>query len=90
MVRTPLTPQERQRGRQLGAVLRQARGQMSLLNLAAETGLSQETLRKIEAGRIPSPSFFTVAAVANALNISLDDLVAICAGDDETALPARV
>lgn len=89
MVRAPLTPQERERGKQLAAVLRAARGSMSLVELAAETGLSHETLRKIEAGRIPSPSFFTVAAVANALDISLDYIASICTDSDETTqMPA--
>jgi transcriptional regulator with XRE-family HTH domain len=35
-------------------------------------GISVETLRKIETGRIPTPAFFTVAAIAEAVGISLD------------------
>ena len=89
MVRAPLTPQERERGKQLAAVLRAARGSMSLVQLATETGLSHETLRKIEAGRIPSPSFFTVAAIADALDISLDYIASLCTDADEhSQLPA--
>ncbi|CAM3593083.1 helix-turn-helix domain-containing protein [Kibdelosporangium persicum] len=89
MVRAPLTPQERERGKQLAAVLRAARGSMSLVQLASETGLSHETLRKIEAGRIPSPSFFTVAAIADALDISLDYIASLCSDSDEhSQLPA--
>jgi len=37
-------------------------------------GISVETLRKIETGRIPTPAFFTVVALARVLNLSLDDL----------------
>jgi DNA-binding XRE family transcriptional regulator len=43
---------------------------------AAAAGVSVETLRKIETGRIPTPAFFTVAAVADVLGLSVDDLSA--------------
>jgi transcriptional regulator with XRE-family HTH domain len=74
MVRDPLQPWELERGRRLGAVLRQARGSASLGEVAAAAGVSIETLRKIETGRIPTPAFFTVAALADVLGLSLDDL----------------
>jgi transcriptional regulator with XRE-family HTH domain len=92
MVRVPLTPMERRRGQRLGAVVRRARGEKTMVQLAAEAGLSPETLRKIEAGRAPTPSFFTVAALASALGISLDDLAARCAADtdQESARPTAV
>jgi transcriptional regulator with XRE-family HTH domain len=76
MVRDPLQPWEIERGRRLGATLRQARGPASLGEVAAVAGVSVETLRKIETGRIPTPAFFTVAALAGALGLSLDDLSA--------------
>ncbi|MFI8850649.1 helix-turn-helix transcriptional regulator [Streptomyces sp. 891-h] len=79
MVRTPLTPEERQRGECLGALLRQARGERSMAEIAAAAGVSAETLRKIETGRAPTPAFFTVAALATALKLSLDDLSTACA-----------
>ena len=75
MVRLPLTPSERERGERLGAALRQARGDRSLVDVAADAGISAETLRKIETGRIPTPAFFTVSALAGALGLSLDELV---------------
>jgi transcriptional regulator with XRE-family HTH domain len=74
MVRDPLKPWEIERGRQLGAILRQARGPASLGEVAVAAGISMETLRKIETGRIPTPAFFTVVALARVLNLSLDDL----------------
>jgi hypothetical protein len=43
---------------------------------AAAAVVAVETLRKIETGRIPAPAFFTVAAVADVLGLSLDDLSA--------------
>jgi transcriptional regulator with XRE-family HTH domain len=79
MVRTPLTPEERERGEQLGRLLREARGARSMAEVAAEAGVSAETLRKIETGRAPTPAFFTVAALARVLGLSMDDLTARCA-----------
>ncbi|MEU3669754.1 helix-turn-helix domain-containing protein [Streptomyces virginiae] len=79
MVRTPLTPEERERGERLGALLREARGARSMVEIAAGAGLSAETLRKIETGRAPTPAFFTVAALAEVLGLSLDDLLRRCA-----------
>ncbi|MFJ9823996.1 helix-turn-helix domain-containing protein [Streptomyces sp. NPDC101160] len=78
MVRTPLTPEERERGERLGLLLREARGPRSMAEIAAAAGLSAETLRKIETGRAPTPAFFTVAALAGVLGLSLDQLVEHC------------
>ena len=80
MVRDPLELWEIERGKRLGAVLRQARGSVALGSVAAAAGVSVETLRKIETGRIPTPAFFTVAAVADVLGLSLDDLCAVSGG----------
>jgi transcriptional regulator with XRE-family HTH domain len=74
MVRTALTPSERARGERLGAVLRRARGKRSMVEVAAAAGVSVETLRKIERGRVPTPAFFTVAALADAVGLALDVL----------------
>ncbi|SHG25514.1 helix-turn-helix domain-containing protein [Streptoalloteichus hindustanus] len=78
MVRVPLTAVERLRGERLGAVLRRARGTRSMPQVAVAAGISPETLRKIETGRAPTPSFFTIAALAAALDLSLDELFAAC------------
>ncbi|MDA3643122.1 helix-turn-helix domain-containing protein [Saccharopolyspora indica] len=74
MVREPLTEHELRRGELLGQALREARGQRSMVEVAAAAGISTETLRKIEKGRIPTPAFFTVAALADAVGLSLDEL----------------
>ncbi|MFH8579348.1 helix-turn-helix domain-containing protein [Streptomyces zaomyceticus] len=79
MVRTPLTPEERERGERLGVFLRAARGDRSMVEIAAAAGLSAETLRKIETGRAPTPAFFTVAALAGVLDLSMDELIVRCA-----------
>ncbi|WP_406144610.1 helix-turn-helix domain-containing protein [Streptomyces sp. NBC_01012] len=78
MVRNPLTPEERRRGERLGEVLREARGARSMVAVAASAGISAETLRKIETGRAPTPAFFTVAALAGALGLSMDELLTLC------------
>ncbi|MFJ4297209.1 helix-turn-helix domain-containing protein [Curtobacterium sp. NPDC089689] len=74
MVRLPLSPLELARGRALGALLRAARADRSMLDVALAAGVSPETLRKIEAGRIATPSFGTVAAVAAVVGLSLDEV----------------
>jgi len=74
MVRLPLTPEEIERGERIGAVLRRARGMRSMVDVALQAGISPETLRKIESGRIAMPSFPTVATVADALGLSLDEI----------------
>lgn len=78
MVRTPLTPEEHERGERLGRLLREARGDRSMADVAAAAGVSAETLRKIETGRAPTPAFFTVAALAGVLGLSMDELATHC------------
>ena len=87
MVRPMLTPAERARGQRLGRALRQARGDRSMVEVAALACVPVETLRKIETGRIPTPAFFTVAALADAVGISLSQL-ATAAGRDEPGTAA--
>ena len=74
MVRVPLTDEERERGERLGQALRTARSGRSMVDVAAEAGISVETLRKIETGRIPTPAFFTVTAIADAVGLPLDEV----------------
>jgi len=88
MVRPPLSHYEHARGERLGTLLREARGARSMAEIAAVSGVPAETLRKIETGRIATPAFFTVAALAAALGLALEDIVRQCAGPGE-ALAAR-
>jgi hypothetical protein len=71
MVRPILSPAERARGRRLGAALRRARGDRSMVDVALAAGIPVETLRKIETGRIATPAFFTVAALGSVLGLDL-------------------
>lgn len=43
-----------------------------MLEVALDAGVSPETLRKIESGRVATPSFPTIAAIAAVLGLSLD------------------
>ncbi|MFJ2503554.1 helix-turn-helix domain-containing protein [Microbacterium sp. NPDC087592] len=88
MVRMPLTPAEVERGERLGALLRRARGERSMLSVALDAGISPETLRKIESGRVATPAFSTIAAIADVLEISLD-AVWDEVGSRTAATPAR-
>jgi transcriptional regulator with XRE-family HTH domain len=91
MVRPPLSTQEHERGVRLGMLLREARGTHSMAEIAAVSGVPAETLRKIETGRIATPAFFTVAALAVALGLPLEDIAKHCSGsgqDAEAALTA--
>lgn len=87
MVRLPLTPAEIERGRHLGALLRRARGERSILEVALDAQVSPETLRKIETGRVATPAFSTVASVTSVLGLSLDDVWAQvgCSLSDDSA-----
>ncbi|WP_460857961.1 helix-turn-helix domain-containing protein [Nocardiopsis coralliicola] len=87
MVRTPLTEGQRDRGRALGQVLRAARAPRTAADIAAEAGVSIDTLRKIERGAIPNPAFFTVAAIAGAVGLDLADLAARVGGAASGASP---
>ena len=64
-------------------LLREARGPRSMAEIAAVSGVPAETLRKIETGRIATPAFFTVAALADALALSLEEIARACAGPAE-------
>ncbi|MEZ5212460.1 helix-turn-helix transcriptional regulator [Gordonia sp. (in: high G+C Gram-positive bacteria)] len=87
MVRLPNTSADVERGRRLGALLRRARGERSILDVALDAQVSPETLRKIETGRVATPAFPTVAAVAAVLGLSLDAVWAeITAPEHDLAL----
>lgn len=51
-----------------------------MTEVAAASGIPAETLRKIETGRIATPAFFTVAALAATLGLPLDEIARHCAG----------
>jgi hypothetical protein len=77
MVRNPLTPEQIEAGRRLGALLRQARAGRDLGEVARAAGMSPETLRKIETGRLPTPAFGTIACLSEVLALPIQDLAAV-------------
>jgi hypothetical protein len=87
MVRPILSPAERARGCRLGAALRQARGDRSMVDIAAASGVPVETLRKIETGRIATPAFFTVVALGSTLGLDLAALAAdVMTAEDDASV----
>ncbi len=81
MVRHPLTAEQIAAGRRLGTALRAARAGRSLVAVALAAGISPETLRKIEAGRLPAPAFGTVVRLSQALDVPLSDLADVWLDD---------
>ncbi|MFD7025850.1 helix-turn-helix domain-containing protein [Promicromonospora sukumoe] len=90
MVRLPLTPADVERGQRLGALLRRARGDRSMLETALDARVSPETLRKIESGRVATPAFSTIAAIADVLGLSLDEVWAEISRPDGDEATTRV
>ncbi|HEY3609359.1 MAG TPA: helix-turn-helix transcriptional regulator [Pseudonocardiaceae bacterium] len=76
MVRNPLTPGQIEAGRRLGRLLRDARAARDLGDVAHAAGISPETLRKIETGRLPTPAFGTIACLSDVLDLPIQDLAA--------------
>jgi transcriptional regulator with XRE-family HTH domain len=56
-----------------------------MADVAAESGVPVETLRKIETGRIATPAFFTVVALAAALGVDLERVAARCVAAESAA-----
>ena len=49
-----------------------------MVEIAAAAAVPVETLRKIEAGRVPTPAFFTIVALAGALDLPVEQLARQC------------
>jgi transcriptional regulator with XRE-family HTH domain len=80
MVRQPLTSEQIEAGRRLGALLREARAERDLTDVAHAAGISPETLRKIETGRLPSPGFGTIVCLGEALDLPVEKLASTWRG----------
>ncbi|MFF4983363.1 helix-turn-helix domain-containing protein [Streptomyces sp. NPDC001046] len=83
MPRRSLDPAAQRRGQRLTSRLTQARraSGRSAEAVARSAGISVETVRSIEKGRTATPEFFTVAALATELGLSLDELYAFVRSD---------
>lgn len=60
-----------------------------MLDVALDAGVSPETLRKIESGRVATPAFPTIAAIAGVLDLSLDTVWSEIGGSDHTGRRTR-
>jgi transcriptional regulator with XRE-family HTH domain len=58
-------------------VLRDAREGRNPGEVALKAGISPETLRKIETGRLPTPAFGTIVSLSDVLGVPLEDLAAV-------------
>lgn len=67
---------DREHGRRLGDYLakRRLRKAVSAQDLATAAGLSVDTVRSVETGRVATPAFLTVARLADVLGVSLDEV----------------
>ncbi|WP_329133609.1 helix-turn-helix domain-containing protein [Streptomyces sp. NBC_00670] len=86
MVRHPLAPEQIEAGRRLGAALRRARAGRNPGEVALAAGISPETLRKIETGRLPTPAFGTVVRLSEVLGVPLSELADVWRTDPAAAL----
>ncbi|WP_457134574.1 helix-turn-helix domain-containing protein [Mycobacteroides abscessus] len=76
MTRAELSEKDREHGRRLGELIAKARVRQrkSAPELAISSAVSIDAVRSLEGGRIGTPSFLTVARLAGALGLSLDEL----------------
>jgi transcriptional regulator with XRE-family HTH domain len=81
-MKQPLSPDQVRWGQRLGKALadaRQARGDR-IADVASGSGLAVDTVKRIESATALAPTFFTVAAIARVLELSLDELDRIARG----------
>jgi DNA-binding XRE family transcriptional regulator len=71
------SPEQIEAGKRLGRLLRDARADRDLGAVARAAGISPETLRKIETGRLPTPAFGTVVCLSDVLELPIQDLAAV-------------
>jgi len=83
MVRVPLSPEQVKAGQRLGALMRTARAGRDPEMIARNAGISPETLRMIEVGRMPSLIFGTVVGLCHALGLPLQNAVDAWHGADD-------
>lgn len=78
---------DREASRQLADELRRRRRDRSWTQqkLADEAGLSYQTVRSIESNSTVNPGIFTLKSLTDALEVSLEDVVAQLTPEDERA-----
>ena len=76
MGRKAVSERDHAHGRRLGQLIADSRRTQnrSAPELAVESAVSIDAVRSLENGRVPLPSFLTIARLARALGLSLDQL----------------
>lgn len=78
-----MTDEEKERGRQLGQLLKALRGERTSEELARAADVRVDTLRRIESGGVPTPGFFTIGKIVQAAGGRLDALWVEATGSSE-------
>lgn len=68
-------------GARVGKMLRDARAGRDAVEIARAAGISPETLRKIESGRLPTPAFGTVVGLCDALDLPVQKVAEVWRGE---------
>lgn len=89
MARKPVGEADRRHGERLGRILAERRqaARLSAGDIARVSEVSQDAVRSLENGRVPTPAFLTVARLADVLGLSLDELHAQASRPAATAEP---
>lgn len=76
MGRKTTSSEDREHGRRLGVLIAARRRERlrSAPDLARESSVAIDTVRSLESGRVATPAFLTIARLADALGLSLDEL----------------
>ena len=76
MSRKPASSADREHGRRLGLLIAASRRerQQSAPDLARESRVAIDTVRSLENGRVATPTFLTIARLADVLGMSLDEM----------------
>jgi transcriptional regulator with XRE-family HTH domain len=76
MGRRTTSSEDREHGHRLGILIaaRRRERQRSAPDLAQESSVAIDTVRSLESGRVATPAFLTIARLASALGLSLDEL----------------
>jgi transcriptional regulator with XRE-family HTH domain len=76
MGRKAASSEDRDHGRRLGVLInaRRLERRRSAPDLARESLVAIDTVRSLESGRVATPGFLTIARLAEALELSLDEL----------------
>jgi DNA-binding XRE family transcriptional regulator len=77
MARKPISEEDQKRSLVLAARIQEKRKQANFTqeDLANASGVCVDTLRAIEAKKVPRPGVFTLSDLAEALGVELDELV---------------